>query len=75
MVCKIFYASEYIQDCDISKFGEGCEQCVSLFRSSWTNPIIIVLFCALAIFIISIIIKHKHNEIWKDSLNEKNEAK
>jgi hypothetical protein len=45
MVCKIFYSSEYIKDCDISKFGEGCEQCVPLL------VIGVIILCVIIIFI------------------------
>jgi len=54
MVCKLFYVSEYIQGCDISKFGEGCEKCVPLFKSSWMTPIILieVICCIIGLAII-----------------------
>ena len=42
MTCAIGYSSEYIKGCDIAKFGEGCETCVSLFQSSWVWVIITV---------------------------------
>jgi len=52
MTCAIGYASEYIDDCDISKFGEGCETCVPLFKSNFMIPIIVVAACTLILFII-----------------------
>jgi len=58
MVCKLFYVSEYINGCNISQFGEGCEKCVPLFKSSLMISIIVLGICALALwFIIKYIIK------------------
>lgn len=52
MVCKILYVSEYIKNCDISKFGEGCEQCLPLFKSSWIVIIGVVILCIIILSII-----------------------
>ena len=57
MTCQIGYASEYIKGCDISKFGEGCESCVPLFKSSLIIPIIAVLFCTIVLTILIIILR------------------
>jgi formate-dependent nitrite reductase membrane component NrfD len=43
MTCGTFYASEYIANCDISKFGEGCEKCVPIFESNLMLPIWIIM--------------------------------
>lgn len=57
MVCKLFYSSEYLKDCDISQFGEGCESCVPVFQSSLIIPVIFI-FCIVVFFIL---IKHFEN--------------
>jgi hypothetical protein len=54
MVCGLFYSSECIKGCDIAKFGEGCEQCIPLFKSSWMIVIFAVGICCLASLIIAI---------------------
>ena len=56
MVCQILYASEYIQGCNISKFGEGCEKCVPLFKSSLMIPIVAIGICLLIFLVVAIYI-------------------
>ena len=56
MVCKLFYSSEYINGCNISKFGEGCEKCIPLFKSEFMFAIFIVGICALILFILTLFI-------------------
>ena len=60
MTCQIGYASNYIEGCDISKFGEGCEACVPLFKSNLMIPIIAVAACTLILFLL---IKYTENNI------------
>ena len=68
MVCKILYSPEYIKGCDISKFGEGCEQCIPIFQSSLMLPILTVLICAIILTIITIILYYFHSNL-EDSSN------
>jgi hypothetical protein len=49
MVCALGYVSEYVQGCDISKLGEGCEKCVQLFKSEWMLPVGIIALAVLLI--------------------------
>ena len=68
MTCKLGYSSEYINGCDISKFGEGCERCVNLFYP-WSGVIFlisgIVIFLGIIILILQRLIKLKKKEITK----------
>lgn len=53
MTCKLGYISEYIEGCDICKYGEGCERCINIFQT--TNPFVwtgIILFFALTLCLI-----------------------
>ena len=50
MVCRVFSSSEYIEGCDIFKYGEGCERCVPL---EWKIPLFAFLIClGFIIFVI-----------------------
>lgn len=70
MVCQIFYSSEYINGCNIAKFGEGCEKCVPLFKSVWMLDVAMIGIYCLAIFVLSLIVAHIHN---KQSSKDKKE--
>ena len=63
MVCAVFSKSEYIEGCDIIKFGEGCEKCLPF---DW-SPIIISISFMLIIIVIFLIYhlrtKQKRKEI------------
>ena len=62
MVCKAFYASEYIQDCNISKLGEGCEKCVPLFNSSWKSVLLVILIIAIVLIVLGLLIPYAQIE-------------
>ena len=55
------YTSEYIQGCDITKWGEGCEKCVPLFNSSWMTVLLSILVIVVVLFILSLLISIQKN--------------
>jgi hypothetical protein len=59
MTCSVLYASEYISGCDISKYGEGCEKCVPLFKSDLILPICITGGIVIILSIILLYLKRK----------------
>ena len=76
MVCSVLmgYVSEYIQGCDIAQFGEGCEKCVKVFESSWSNTIIILLVIVILCFILAWIVSRfiEKQEIKEVKINNGN---
>jgi len=63
MTCRIFYSSEYIKVCDISKFGEGCEKCIPIFKSDWMLPIIIIGVICIMFLLVHLLTKVSQNKI------------
>lgn len=53
MTCGPFQISYYSPYCDISKFGEGCEECVKIFSfkglSVYLAPLLILICASILI--------------------------
>jgi len=71
MTCELFSQSYYPPTCDISKYGEGCEQCLGLFQAN--KEIFIAfgfVFLTLAMFAIYIKLKSKRKIKTNTQLNK-----
>jgi len=55
MTCKVFYESYYPANCDISKWGEGCEKCISIFNFNSYGMGMIILLAVITLFLFVII--------------------
>jgi len=61
MTCALWYQSEYIEGCNIYKFGEGCERCIPIFsfENPWLLPLLLIGVCGLILFLLTKYIEQK----------------